>query len=151
MPHYPSRLNSHLIHLFFRWATWISTAGTARSRAGFMEYVGQLGIRPDRTPQTPELFGLTGFGAVVATLTDLEQLLLFALIYCDDEPWLRGKRWNAVIEATLHRGTKEPTRAQMDAYRKRFGWMLAGALLRLEAEARAKGYLNQATVQNKRP
>ena len=130
-----------------RWAHWISTAGTARSRAGALEHIGQLGIRPDKTaPRSRSYSALTGFGACVATLTDLEQLLLFALVHCDDEPWLHGKRWNAVIEATLHRGDKEPTRAQMEAYRKRFGRMMAGALLRLEAEARAKGYLDQATA-----
>ncbi len=139
---YPKQLNSRLIYLFFKWANWISTAGTAKSRSGALEYIGQLGIRPDKTAQPPGPFGLTGFGAVVATLTDLEQLLLFSLVFCDDEPWLRGKRWNQVIEATLHKGTKEPTRAQMDTYRKAFGRMLAGALLRLEAEARAKGYLD---------
>ena len=139
---YPRQLNSNLIRLFFRWANWISTAGTAKSRAGALEYFGQLGIRPDKTAQPPGPFGLTGFGACVASLTDLEQLLLFALVYCDNEPWLQGKRWNQVIEATLHRGDKEPTRAQMDTYRKAFGRMLAGALMRLEAEARAKGYLD---------
>ncbi len=68
---YPKQLNSHLIHLFFRWARCISTAGTARSRAGNLEYIGQLGIRQDKTTQTPDFRDMASLGAVVVSLIEL--------------------------------------------------------------------------------
>jgi len=138
---FPGQVDGRLFGLLEAWFFWVGREGTAQSQAGHLEFIGDLGIRPDGSYKEHEPHRMTGFQVCFDSLGDEDQIAVAALIKYENEAFPGGENWLKTLRRLRLVSGRKPNDRALDRAGRRYLNLVARALTRLERAAREAGWL----------
>lgn len=137
-----ARVPVRLVELVIAWMGWAARNGTSPSIQGFIEDIGRLGCRIDKSARQnlPDHW-VVGFGVTFDSLPLIAQLAIVAQVALDRQPWMKGKAWTETVTSLIPMETPDESPEVLPKQRRLYLAILSESWKNLEQDARRDGWI----------